>query len=365
MNELYNILSIFVSSGLLLALGVIMLSTAMVESPLLGNYRRARKALAVAYLFFAAVNAAEYLFSGSTSDVPLIRTITLAIAASQAFLFTFAMLALLEVRFPGWRSILREAAPALVLIAAVFTVYTVSSEKCFDVAFWIFAGVYALLLVRYTMLFLRNYRRFRRRMENYYSDNEADRLRWVAFSFYAALAIGIGALVTSIFISTTSALAFTVVFDLFYLFSAVRFINYAHRFSTIEEAMENDTEGDAVQQQLLPAAIVKGIETALKSWTDARLFLTPGIKIGDVSQYAGTNVKYLSLYINKYMGHSFHEWIGGLRIREAKRLMTDHPDMTVGEIARRVGISDKSNFIRQFTKLTRFSPNAWRQREQK
>ncbi len=360
MNELYNILSIFVSSGLLLALGVTLMSTATVESPLLGNYRRARRALAVAYLFFAAVNAAEYLLSGSTSDVPLIRTVTLAIASSQALLFTFAMLALLEVRFPGWRAIQREAAPALVLIVAVFTVYAACSEKCFDVAFWIFAGIYALLLVRYTMLFWRNYMRFRRRMDNYYSDNEADRLRWVAWSFFAALAIGVGALATSLFVSTAVALGFTLVFDLFYLFFAIRFINYAHRFSIIEEAMESDAGEDTEQPQVLPPAVVRSIETRLKSWTDEKLFLQPGVKIGDVSQYAGTNYKYLSLYLNNYMGRSFHEWIGGLRITEAQRLMTVHPDMTVEEVARRVGITDKSNFIRRFAKQTLLSPNAWR-----
>ncbi len=367
MNELYNSISIFVSSGLLLALGVMLLFTATDESALLGNYRRARRAMACAYLFFAAVNAAEYLLGGSASDIPLIRTITLAIAASQALLFTLAMLALLEVRFPGWRAIFRETIPVLLLIAAVFTVYTACSEQCFGVAFWIFAGVYAMLLVRYTYLFVHSYRRFRRRMKNWFSDNEADRLRWVAFSFYAALCVGIGALATSVFTSTTSALIFTGVFDLFYLFFAVRFNNYAHRFATIGEAMESDTteEADQGQQEdLLSPAIVSTIETALRRWTGEKQYLAPGVRIGEVAQYAGTNVKYLSLYLNNYAGCSFYEWIGSLRIEEAKRLMAGSPEMTVGEVARRVGISDKSNFIRQFTKQMHLSPSVWRQQGQ-
>ncbi len=384
MTELYTNISIFASSGLLLTAGIMLLFGATDRSPLLGNYRRARRAIAGAYLFFAVVNAAEYLFGGGTSSltagnlastvadpasgVQLIRAITLAIAASQAFLFTFAMLALLEVRFPGWRAILREAAPALVLITAVFVVYFACSERCFGIAFWIFAVVYALLLVRYTMLFVRNYRRFRRRMENWFSDNEADRLRWVAFSFYAALVVGIGALATSVFTSTTSALIFTGVFDLFYLFFAVRFNNYAHRFATIGEAMESvepEESEQGQQDELLSPAIVSTIETALKNWTDAKLFLQPGVKIGDVAGYAGTNSKYLSLYINNRMGRTFHEWIGGLRIDEAKHLLTRHPEMTVEEVARRVGIPDKSNFIRQFTKQTHIPPSVWRKREQK
>jgi AraC-like DNA-binding protein len=367
MNELYNILSIFVSNGLLLALGVMLLSTATVESPLLSNYRRARRALAGAYLFFVAVNAAEY-FCGDVgvSDISLIRTVTLAIATSQAFLFTFAMLALLETRFPGWRAILREAAPASVLIVAVFIVYFTCSEACFDAAFWIFAGVYALLLVRYTWLFVRNYRRFRRRMDNYFSDNEADRLKWVAWSFFSALGIGIGALLTTVFMSTVVALTFTVIFDVFYLFFAIRFINYAHRFSSIKEMMESDVpEGDASQQQSLPAAVRKSIETMLKLWTEEKHYLTQGVKIGDVSHYVGTNVKYLSLYINQKTNMSFRAWVNRLKIEEAKHLLSESPKMTVSEIAVRVGYCDKSNFIREFTKQVRCSPNVWRQKEQK
>ncbi len=120
MNDLYNILSLFLSSGLLLAFGLMLLFVATGDSPLLGNYRKARLMLAVAYLFFACVNVSEYFFGGSVSDAPLLRTVTLVIAASQALLFTFAMLALLDVRFPGWRFVLREAVPALVLVVAVF-----------------------------------------------------------------------------------------------------------------------------------------------------------------------------------------------------------------------------------------------------
>ncbi len=201
-------------------------------------------------------------------------------------------------------------------------------------------------------------------MENWYSGNEADRLRWVAWSFFAALGIGVGALATSIFTSTTSALIFTVVFDLFYLFFAVRFTGYPRRFATIEEAMENDAPEDPEQPQVLPAAVVNNIETRLKNWTEEKQYLAPGVRIGEVAGYAGTNVKYLSLYLNKCMGRTFREWINRLRIEEAKRLMADNPEMTVGEVARRVGIPDKSNFIRQFTKQMHLSPSVWRQQGQ-
>lgn len=375
MSEYYNVISIFVSSGLLLLLGSMLLFGPTAKRPLLGNYRRARYALAAAYLFFAAVNVAEYLFSGpgSVSDVPLIRAVTLAIAASQALLFTLAMLALLETRFPGWRPVAREAAPALLLIAAVFTVYITCPTPIFNIAFWVFAGVYALLLVRYTMLFVRGYRRFRRRMNNYFSDNEADRLRWVAWSFIAALAIGIGALATSVFSSTAVAFGFSIVFNVFYLYFAVRFIGYALLFPAIEEAMEEDAPEKGALPPVVESAAANGksaarfdaLEKRIAKWVADRGYTEKSVTTKTLAQYIGTNDKYVSCHINTCKGKTFSEWINGLRVAEAKRLLIEHPELTVAEVAMRVGIPDKSNFIRQFTRQTHCSPNVWRQRERK
>ncbi|GHT58163.1 hypothetical protein AGMMS50239_02150 [Bacteroidia bacterium] len=78
-------------------------------------------------------------------------------------------------------------------------------------------------------------------MDNYFSDMEAGRLHWVAFSFFAALAIGVMALLSSLFMSTLVALLFAVVFDIFYVYFAFRFVNYAHQFHAIERAMADET----------------------------------------------------------------------------------------------------------------------------
>ncbi|MDR2936251.1 MAG: helix-turn-helix domain-containing protein [Rikenellaceae bacterium] len=355
---------------MLLVLGVNLLFPSTAKSPLLGNYRRARYALAAAYLFFAAVNAAEYLFSGSVSDVPLIRTIVLAVAASQAFLFTITMLALLETRFPGWRPIFREAALALLLIIAVFTVYTACSEACFDVAFWIFAGMYALLLVRYTFLFRRNYRRFRRRMDNCFFGNEADWMRWVVFSFCAALVIGVMALLTTVFTSTITALIFTVVYDTFYIFFAIRFVDYAARFPAIEEAMENDDPveaeetgpeaGETIAAGGKTAARFVELERRIEQWVADKGYTEKNVTANALVPVFYTNRRYLSAYINTHKKKTFNQWVNELRIEEAKRLLARHPDMSVGEVASKVGFVNASHFGKIFLALAKSSPKVWR-----
>jgi AraC-like DNA-binding protein len=363
-HELYKILSTYVTSGLFLAYGLVFLFTLIPDGPLMGNYRKARYAIAGAYLFFAAVEMLELAMgSGGRHSLALMQAITIAIAASQSFLFTFAMLALVDVHFPGWRYIFREAVPALLLIAIVLLAYAFCSEACFGFAFYGFALIYTLLMVRYTFLFLRGYRLFRRRMDNYYSDEEAGRLRWVAFSFFAALAIGVMALLTSVFMSTVVALSFTLIFDTFYTLFAIRFLNYPHLFQReLEHVMEDEkpdaapAESDAKSGGEAFALLEKRIEL----WVADKEFRQQGITVDALASRLFTNPKYISTYINKHKKQTFRKWINELRIEEAKVILTREPDTTLTDVAHRTGYADKSHFLRQFKELNGVSPTEWR-----
>jgi AraC-like DNA-binding protein len=202
-------------------------------------------------------------------------------------------------------------------------------------------------------------------MDNYFSDMEAGRLRWVAFSFFAALAVGITALFSSLFMSTITALLFAVMFDIFYLYFAIRFINYAYQFQVIECAMdavapEDEDTAPESRETVLSSSAQNAIETGLKTWTDGKLFLQPGLTIDDVSRHIGTNSKYLSLYINQNRNQTFRGWINALRIEEAKHLLTANPDRTVSEIASHTGFTSQSHFSQQFRAITGASPLNWR-----
>jgi hypothetical protein len=210
------------------------------DNPLLDNYRRARYMMVAAYLFLVVMDGASYYFGISLSSNPLLlQAVVLTIAFFQAALFTLSLLALLETDTTKKRRLFVEA---LLLIVAVFVVYAVCSEAVLKVAFYIFTGYYAFLLVRYTQLFMAGYKRFRLQMDNYFSDLEAGRMRWVAFSFFAALTIGIMALLAAVFASVFILLIFTAVYGVFYIWFAISFINYAHRFHEIENAISNETE---------------------------------------------------------------------------------------------------------------------------
>jgi AraC-like DNA-binding protein len=238
---------------------------------------------------------------------------------------------------------------------------------------WLFTLFYLYLLIKYTRLFVVTYRTAIRKLDNYFSGQEAEHLRWINFSFYAALCIGLLALTISLFPTLHLGIAGMVIYMLFYLWFAVRIINFGFVYKDLEEVLSEDVPQE--QKEVLPedacleqkdktalhSTHADTIEKCLEKWLDEKRFLQPGITIDDVSQYIGTNRYYISEHINATKGMTFRRWIIELRLIEAQELMRKHPEMTLNEIATQLGYADKGSLIRQFIKHTGLSPTAWKQ----
>ncbi|MDR1602770.1 MAG: helix-turn-helix domain-containing protein [Tannerella sp.] len=369
-HELYDTLSIVATASLLVIFGLLFLFIAIPERPLLRNYRKARKMMACAYLFFALVNGMEYVFRDADGDNdPLTQTVTLAIAFSQAFLFTWALITLLNVQWMERRRFCRELALVLTFVVAVFAVYFVCTPDCFRTALYGLLLLYVIQLIRYTRLFTANYRQFGQQMDNYFSDSVAGRLRWVAFSFYAALTIGVLVLLPELFTSDLRSLLFTVVpVWFFYTFFGICFLNYAFRFHFIETAVEDaPTTGNPPPADNTPAAACEtafvAIEKKLAKWVAEGQFTRQGITVDTLAAELYTNRNYLSSYINKYCKQTFRGWINELRIEEAQKLLRQHPEMSIHDVALHTGFNNKSNFGRQFLKQTSLTPKNWRKNQ--
>jgi AraC-like DNA-binding protein len=366
-HELYNTFSIIVTACLLVIFGLLFLFIVIPERPLLRTYRKARWMMTGAYLFFALINGVEYACrNAADNNVALTQTVTLAIAFSQSFLFAWTMIALLNVRWMEGRRFCREMAVVLTCIASLFAVYFLASPSAFAPVFYAFVLLYVGWLIRCTRLFIANYRLFRRQMDNYFAGDEAGRLRWVVFSFYAALTVGILALLPTMFMSDLAALLFTV-FPVwfFYAFFGIRFLNYAFRFHSFETAVAASSPAEEPPASAAPgtavAAAYASLEIKLEKWVADKCFTRQGITVDMLASELYTNRNYLSSYINKYRKQTFREWINEMRIEEAKTLLRQHPKLSIQEIALHTGFANKSNFGRQFLKQTGSTPKKWRE----
>lgn len=360
-NEIYNF-TISVLAAVMFILGLMFWQLDACRDCESHNYRRASLMMIFAYCFFGFVNLVELLskyLNSESDDVLLFQIATLIVSASQAFMMTYAMILLINASFVTRRTILNEVIPIFLVSVTVATAYVTMPVASVKIFVYLFVLFYVYLLIKYTLLFVKIYRECLQKLNNFFSGQEPERLRWVYFSFFIALGLGIITLITGVLPSMYIGLVSSIFCLLFYSFFAIRFFNYGYVFKKNWEALSEDNQ---VERKKLSSVVTRAIEVNLKEWIDKKQYLISGITIEEVSAQIGTNNKYLSVYINKYMGKTFREWINDLKIREAKVLLLVYPEMTVNEIALRTGFANQSNFGRQFLKHAKESPGTWRKK---
>ncbi|MBQ2520336.1 MAG: helix-turn-helix transcriptional regulator, partial [Paludibacteraceae bacterium] len=98
----------------------------------------------------------------------------------------------------------------------------------------------------------------------------------------------------------------------------------------------------------------------LETWLEQdKPYLNPDFQLTDLRKVLPLNRTYLSQLINAEYGGNFYKWVNDLRIKEAKRLMTEQPELKIQDIAERCGFSSRRAFTRIFTRDTGTSPSEW------
>ena len=83
------------------------------------------------------------------------------------------------------------------------------------------------------------------------------------------------------------------------------------------------------------------------------------MSLRDVAREVGMTPGHLTTVVRRRTGRTVQEWIIERRMAEARSLLAD-TDLPVGEVARRVGMSDPGYFSRQFRRTHGMSPRRWR-----
>lgn len=83
------------------------------------------------------------------------------------------------------------------------------------------------------------------------------------------------------------------------------------------------------------------------------------ISLRDVAAAVGLTPGHLTTVVGRATGRTVQQWITERRMREARRLLAD-TDLTVADIARRIGYRDAGYFVRRFRTAHRVTPTAWR-----
>ncbi len=85
------------------------------------------------------------------------------------------------------------------------------------------------------------------------------------------------------------------------------------------------------------------------------------LRLSNLAEQLSITPNQLSQIINQQASKTFYEFVNEYRIDHAKRLLKEHPDKTVLDIALAVGFSNKATFNRVFKQHTRTTPTDFKQ----
>jgi len=360
LGKLNFILSLLlISIGLIVGSCFILLSVPKIKE--LQNYRIARITMGVAYTLLALSMIGEFILPPTMEpDVNMVRIIILTISSLLALSFTYSSMLLIDLCFLVKLSLIREIITICIISCLNWIIYFCSPIWLLYIFQGIFTIYYLFLLFKYTILFYNTFNDYKRQMDNCFSKQEWKRLKWVNFSFYYALLVGIMAFI-SIFSPNVIFVFFKIFVIPFYVYYGFQLINYGFKYLAIS-ATSVSAEGCIKADDNIDIRPVSygDLESLLTQWMVQKKYLQANITIEQVANLLNTNRTYLSNYINTNKQQTFREWVNNLRIDEAKQLILENPTVPINEIGRMIGFNDKSNFTRQFIKATGISPLQWK-----
>lgn len=364
--------SLCIALPLMLFFGFYFMLAKTPEKAIFGNYLRSRRIMGAAILLLAANYSVHFFFGIRFKSADAAITMNLSTYFLCYWLFSSALTALLD-RFYITRKRLRTHICLWISYSALSCIVLLIFPKG-DIrtsAMLVLAAcliVYGLVL---TKRLLHIYHRVTRIFKETHADDLGAYIKWLSVFTYWVVTYGVGCgLLTFlpdeyIYIWILSSVPL-------YIYMFLCYLNYMLFYEQVENAMESEvtaeddiscgSQAEQTQKQETPAYHAKMAEK-IQEWIDTNGFVRSGLTIKELSDLLYTNRTYLSEFIKTTYAMSFRDWITGLRIEYAKRLLTQYPKLTVADISERSGFISPSHFTRLFKKNAGCTPVKWRKKE--
>ncbi len=345
------------------------------EKSIFENYLRSRRIMGAAILLLAANYSVHFFFGIRFKNANAAILMNLSTYFLCYWLFSSALTTLLD-RFYITKRRLRTHICLWILFSILSGIVLLLLPKgilqataMFALATWLV--IYGLYL---THRLLKTYHKVIRIFNDTHADDIGAYIKWLSIFTYWAVIFGVGCgLLTFlpdeyIYIWILSSVPF-------YIYLFLCYLNYLLFYEQVENAMEDGitsedenlcgtTNQKQEQKQETPFYHAE-IEKKIKGWIDTDGYIRPGLTIKELSDKLQTNRTYLSGYIKTKYEMSFRDWITGLRIEYAKRLLAQNPRLTVADISEKSGFLSPSHFIRMFKENAGCTPVKWKKTEAK
>lgn len=360
----------FGSSSIILVLGALLLGVRIPADEGLRKLRSARGYLSLSYFILASFGFFSYFMQTEAEDTSLLMASTLFIGSYQALLFTMTLLTFIQPIYVRKNLVLRHLTIITIAGIALFVVLYFYPYTVFLYVFYAAIAAYLFQLVYYTRLFRRGYNECIRQLQEYYDEDEDNRLRWVAGSFYGALGIGILALLC-IFSRGWFYILFIVIYTSYYAYMVCRFYNYRTdaRFvipvvvckADLATRPEASVSGHTDSIKIL-AKKEEAFKTALDKWVREKQYTHSDVNVEEIAAALNTDLNFFRYYFRFHMQTDFRVWRSELRIREAEALLKENPKLAVEYVREITGFNHRANFYRQFQKIIGMTPTDYKKK---
>jgi len=323
------------------------------------HFRRSMGYMMIAYAILFALEMLEVAVP--VGGDPTEPALTIFIATYQAALFTALSLVFLRPRENFLRRFRLYLGGVTLMNAVLLPPFFFVDGRWMTPLLVVYAIAYAATCVWYTAVFVRQYRICMDELERFYAEDMQYRLGWVRRFFYLALGMGAVALVAAF--RQPMMMLFIVFYTLFYAYSLACLIRYQVSAGFLMKAaarMEAEAEEPAPQEQRSSAQDER-LAAALDAWVERKGYCEADQAVEEITRELGTSYAALNQYLAARYDTTFSKWRIDLRMKEAHRLLTECPELTVMEVLYRVGYNDRTNFYRHFRRAYGCSPSDLRE----
>ena len=243
---------------------------------------------------------------------------------------------------PGWLNVKRSLIQLVPLWALCIVDYIVPLDLR-----WLIA-LYPIVLLGFLLMHIRAYRNWCE--ENYSTMDEIDE-QWILR--YLIMVIVIGASYMFICITTSPTRLFTqqILLLFFFAYSTEQILYRRDPWEEMKSTAEEDSSAEGDQAEYI---------RQLEQWMESeKPYRNTEFRLIDLRAVLPMNRTYLSQFISSAYGCNFYQFVTRYRIEEAKRLMTEHPDMKLQDVSEQSGFSSPTVFARIFTREVGETPSEW------
>ena len=298
-------------------------------------------------------------------------------------IISFSMISLLKAETHRHRMFV----PGL-FVSAIIAVMLLGAYRSENMTYFWFMCIVALTAflvqsVTYIVYFDKAYRHSLNELENYYDEDESDKIKWVRFCYIISMLTNIFILVYLClywFLDYKLYIAalYTVWYLVYMLYMTSNFISFlgshklvldafAHRALTGQDIRLRREErkaaksADSVPEVSLNEKEAVRLERALQKWVSEKNYRQYDKSREEIASDLKTSKEFLHHYFLNRLGVDFKTWRTQLRIEDAKKMLLEDKKISTNLVGEMCGFSDRSNFHRQFVKIVGCSPREWRE----